>query len=142
MYRNVLLAIDLTYAESWGNALPAAIEAARQGNGTLHLMMVVPEFGMSIVGSFFPRDYEREAVQVAHDRLQAFADENVPDDVDVEVRIGHGRPYEQILSASREMNADLIVIGPTQPGAEDYFLGSTASRVVRFAKCSVLVVRD
>ena len=40
-----------------------------------------------------------------------------------------------------ETNADLIVINSHKPGVEDYFLGSTASRVVRRAPCSVLVLR-
>ena len=141
MYRDILLAIDLAYENSWAAALPAAVDSARHHGATLHLMMVVPDFGMSIVGSFFPEGYEQQAIDKARERLRAFADEHVPEDVEVEVHVGHGRPYEVILASAKRIGADLIVIGPHQPGTEDYFLGSTASRVVRFAKCSVLVVR-
>ena len=37
--------------------------------------------------------------------------------------------------------ADLIIIASHKPGFQDYFLGSTAAKVVRHAPCSVLVVR-
>lgn len=142
MYRNVLLAIDMTYEDSWSHALPPAVETCRQHGATLHVMMVVPDFGMSIVGSFFPEGYEQEALEKAREQLHAFCKEHIPEEVEVMVHVGHGRPYEQILAAARDLPADLIIMGPNKPGAEDYLLGSTASKVARFAKCSVLIARD
>ena len=60
-------------------------------------------------------------------------------EMEVEVRIGH--PYKTILEVAQEKNADLIIVASHQPGFQDYFLGSTAAKVVRHATCSVLVVR-
>ncbi len=47
----------------------------------------------------------------------------------------------EICEFARSMNADLIVTGrhSQQGSLEHLFLGSVAERVVRFAKCSVLV---
>jgi nucleotide-binding universal stress UspA family protein len=42
---------------------------------------------------------------------------------------------------AEEKGADLIIIASHRPGLKDYFLGSTAAKVVRHAKCSVLVIR-
>ena len=42
---------------------------------------------------------------------------------------------------AKEKNADMIIIASHRPGLQDYFLGSTAAKVVRHATCSVLVVR-
>ena len=36
---------------------------------------------------------------------------------------------------------DVIVMASHQPKFSDYLLGSTAARVVRHAKCSVLIAR-
>jgi len=58
---------------------------------------------------------------------------------EVEVRVGH--PYHSILEVAKENSAELIVIASHQPGLQDYLLGSTAAKVVRHAKCSVLVLR-
>jgi nucleotide-binding universal stress UspA family protein len=59
--------------------------------------------------------------------------------MDVDVRVGHS--YDTILKVAKERNVDLIIIASHRPGFQDYFLGSTAAKVVRHANCSVLVVR-
>ncbi|MDX1609679.1 MAG: universal stress protein [Halofilum sp. (in: g-proteobacteria)] len=142
MYKNILLAVDIDSEESWKRAMPAAVNACQHDDATLHVLMVVPDFGMSIVGSFFPEGYEKQALERAHEHMESFVKEHVPKGVPVEVHVGHGRPYEQILETAKRIPADLIVMGPHRPGAEDYLLGSTASRVARFAKCSVLIARN
>ena len=40
------------------------------------------------------------------------------------------------------MSADLIVMTSHRTGVRTYFLGSNAGHVVRYATCSVLVVRQ
>jgi universal stress protein G len=59
-----------------------------------------------------------------------------------EIRTAHGSTYDEILSAARDCGADLIVVASHQPGLSDYLLGSTAAKIVRHAKISVLVIRD
>ena len=46
-----------------------------------------------------------------------------------------------ILEESQAVNADLIVMASHRPAMKTYFLGSNAGYVVRYASCSVLVVR-
>jgi nucleotide-binding universal stress UspA family protein len=56
------------------------------------------------------------------------------------VRLGH--PAGEILTAAREQDADLIVVGARgQPRAEPFRLGGVAQKIVKYAPCSVLVVR-
>ena len=59
--------------------------------------------------------------------------------VDYDIR--EGNAPTNILDAAKEHDADLILIGSHVPGFSDYFIGSTAARVVRHAQCSVLVER-
>ncbi len=49
IYKNVLLTVDLTDETSWRKALPAAVEYCRAFGATLHLLSVVPDFGMTVV---------------------------------------------------------------------------------------------
>ncbi|MEQ8603632.1 MAG: universal stress protein [Marivibrio sp.] len=141
MYKNILLAIDLGHDESWAKALPTAVEYAQKFGSALHLVTVVPDFGMSIVGSFFPENFEEKAIHEAGEKLQAFADAHLPDGLEAHCHVAHGKSYDEILAAAKKLDADLIVMGSHQPGAETYLLGSTAAHVTRFARCSVLVVR-
>jgi len=59
--------------------------------------------------------------------------------MDVVIRSGHS--YKTILEVAKESRAELIIIASHRPGLQDYFLGSTAAKVVRHATCSVLVMR-
>ncbi len=140
IFQKVLLAIDMSDPKSWEKPLPVALESA--GAGALHVVTVVPDFGMSIVGGFFPKEYEKEALEKAQAALHDWTASHVPDGTPVQHIIGHGAIYEEILRVAREISADLIVMGSHRPKAEDFFLGPNAARVVRHASCSVTVVRD
>src|SRR5271167_3236762 len=50
--------------------------------------------------------------------------------------------YAEILAVAESAAADLVVVGSHRPAMKDYLLGTNASRVVRHARCSVLVARD
>jgi hypothetical protein len=45
------------------------------------------------------------------------------------------------LGVAEEAGADLVVVGSHRPAMKDYLLGTNAARVVRHARCSVLVAR-
>ncbi|MFQ5998178.1 MAG: universal stress protein, partial [Candidatus Bathyarchaeia archaeon] len=60
--------------------------------------------------------------------------------LDVSIRILHGNPAEEIIKESENVN--LIVIGCRGlTGAKAFFLGSVSSRVSRYARCPVLIVK-
>ena len=59
----------------------------------------------------------------------------------VRSEIVKGHTARTIIDYAAANNVDCIVIGSHKPGISDYFLGSTASRVVRHAPCAVHVHR-
>lgn len=141
MYNNILLPIDLNDESSWVKALPVAMENCQAFGAVLHLMTVVPDFRMAIVGSFFPEGYEQKAIEETSKQLHAFKTKNVPDTLKVQHVVGHGTVYEEILRVAKASGADLIVMGSHRPELKDYLLGPNAARVVRHSDTSVLVVR-
>ncbi len=141
MYKSILLAVDLNDETSWTKALPVAAGLCQGSGGNLHVITVVPGFGMSIVGSYFPENYEQEAIEKAMAQLKGFCDTNVPDGISVQHVVGNGNVYEAVLKTAVDVNADLIVMAAHRPELSDYLLGPNAARVVRHAKISVLVVR-
>lgn len=58
-----------------------------------------------------------------------------------EAHLGSGQPGSFIVDYAKKHGVDCIVIASHKPGIEDYFLGSTAARVVRHANCAVHVIR-
>jgi nucleotide-binding universal stress UspA family protein len=59
-----------------------------------------------------------------------------------DIKIRRGNAAEQILDEAEAWQADLIVIGQLgRRGLTRFFMGSTATRIVQFAPCSVLLVK-
>ncbi|NUQ72320.1 MAG: universal stress protein [Polyangiaceae bacterium] len=80
---------------------------------------------------------EREAKEYL-DKMAAGAPEGIIESVLVHA----GTPWRSICAAGRELGVDLIVIGSHGYQGLDRLIGTTASKVVNHAECSVLVVRS
>ena len=52
-----------------------------------------------------------------------------------------GGIYHEVLEEAKTFGCDIIVMSSHRPAMKTYFLGSNAGHMVRYAKCSVLVVR-
>ncbi len=142
MFKEILLPIDLGEVESSRKAVSTAIELSRTEGARLHLLCVVPGFGMSIVSQFFPEGFEEKSRAEVANQLDDFIAKNVPSEIASRAVVANGTVYEEILKAARETKCDLIVMASHRPELKDYLLGPNAARVVRHATCSVLVVRD
>ncbi len=142
MYQNILFPVDVTEQSSWQVALPVVLEMVQAFNAKLHVMTVVPDFGMSIVGQFFPGNAEDTLIKGATEALHKFTEEHIPSDVTVRHVITQGTVYECIIDTADRVDADLIVMAAHRPELKDYLLGPNAARVVRHSSRSVLVVRN
>jgi nucleotide-binding universal stress UspA family protein len=64
------------------------------------------------------------------------------DDVELTLQIAEGDPAEEVVAASRTLEADLIVLAiHGREGVSRWFVGGTAESVVRNTFCPVMVVR-
>jgi len=142
MYKNILLTVDLNDESSWKKALPAAVDCCQAFGASLRVATVIPDFGLSAVGAYFPRDYAEKALAKAKKDLQAFVGKHIPSDVETRRSVGYGTVYAEILKIAKKADCDLIIMASHRPALKDYLLGPNAARVVRHAKQSVLVVRD
>ena len=136
MKKSILIAVDL------GNTakVDALIDhASRYDNGNFKIILLnVVEDIPSWAAVELPRNILEKSAQSSLEKLKALA-KSSSIEVGVEVRVGH--PYKTILEVAEEKSAELIIVASHQPDLQDYFLGSTAAKVVRHATCSVLVVR-
>lgn len=142
MYADIMLAVDLVNPATQMKAVRTAVSLAQSYGARLHLITVVPDYGMSIVGGFFTKEHERQAIEEANKALHVFAAGNIPKEIKLQHIVGHGTIYQEILRYAADTGCDLIVMASHRPELEDYLLGPNAARVVRHAGCSVMVVRD
>ena len=141
MAKKILLPIDLNSPASWIKPLSEA-QKMLIGGGELHVVSVLPDFGMSMVGQFFKAGFEQTALHSFGEALRGWVRQNVPNAIEVHPHVLHGNIYDEILRAADKLDVDVIVMGAHRPEARDYLLGPNAARVVRHARQSVYVVRD
>ncbi|MDA0229668.1 MAG: universal stress protein [Proteobacteria bacterium] len=141
MYETILLPLDLNETSSWEKALPAAADLCRISGGTLHVMTVLPGYGMNLVGQYFPEGAEEAGEAAALDELKKLTAELVPKGIALEHSVVQGAVHEQIVATAERIGADPIVMAARRAGLADFLLGDNAYRVVRRYSHSVMVVR-
>ena len=85
--------------------------------------------------------FETKSLAGAAEQLNDYIAANIPSKIASKAFVASGTIYEEILRVASETGCDLIVMTSQRPELKDYLLGPNASRVVRHATCSVLVVR-
>ena len=136
MYQTIIVPIDVVNAEK----APEMLDAAQRlgGPDAKIVLLNVIETVPSYVSVHLPEGHAEKVKAEAVDELNGLAN-TTPLETEIEVRNGRASP--EILAAAKDKHADAIIIASHRPGFEDLFLGSTASRVVRHATCSVFVIR-
>jgi universal stress protein G len=143
MYKQILVPVDLTDPELAKPALATAVMMVAQSAGTVRLINVMPLTPV-MLAEYVPPDFEAQQRKSAEEALAIVAKETGLDPGRVSSAVRQGGIYQEILEEANAMKADLIVMTshrPQRPAVRTYFLGSNAGHVVRYAKCSVLVVR-
>ena len=144
MYKRILVPVDLADPELAKPALATAVMMAEQSGGTLRLMNVLPLTPV-MLAEYVPPDFEAQQRTSAEEALAIVAKETGLDPARVSSIVRQGGIYQEILEEANATRSDLIVMTshrPQRPAMRTYFLGSNAGHVVRYAKCSVLVVRQ
>lgn len=139
--KRILLPVDLFHPTGWEAALEHALLLAEHHDAELHLLTVIPSFGMPMVAAYFPQEFSTNASKEAEVEMAKFADANVPTSVKSVKHVKHGTIYKEIIAEAAQLGVDMIVMASHRPEMKDYLLGPNAARVVRHAKCSVTIIR-
>jgi nucleotide-binding universal stress UspA family protein len=140
MYTSILVPIDLGDSDLAKPAVSTAATLATTFNARVRLINVLPMTPV-MLAEYVPANFDAQQRQSCEEAIAIVAEESgiAPDRISTVVR--QGGIYHEILEEAVEINADLIVMSSHRPAMKTYFLGSNAGHVVRYAKCSVLVVR-
>jgi universal stress protein G len=144
MYKNILVPIDLADPELAKPAVATALMMTGESDGTIRLVNVLPLTPV-MLAEYVPPDFEMQQRKAAEDALAIVVKEAGLDPARLSSTVRQGGIYQEILEEANRIHADLIVMSSHRPqrhAVRTYFLGSNAGHVVRYAKCSVLVVRN
>ena len=138
--RNILVPVD--FSETSFMALHYAVAFAKQFEAAITLFHVVGP-------ATYPEEWryiglnETERCESAMKRLKALAERETLIGLRVEKIVATGIAFDAIVEYAKKMGADLIIAtshGLT--GWKHAIMGSTAERIVRYAPCPILVVRN
>lgn len=141
MYNKILVPVDLADTDLAKPAISTAVEMARSSNGSVRLVNVLAMTPV-MLAEYVPPDFDVQQRKSAEEALSIIAQECGLDAERVSATVRQGGIYHEVLEEAKGFNADLIVMSSHRPAMRTYFLGSNAGHVVRYAKCSVLVVRN
>ena len=136
MYAKIIVPIDLSHVETGKKAITIA-QKLLDKDGKIFLVNVVEDIP-TYVAAELPVGMLQESKEQALAELKATARAA---GINAEAEVRSGRAASAILDAAEEHEANLIIVASHRPGLSDYFLGSTASRVVRHAQCPVFIDR-
>jgi nucleotide-binding universal stress UspA family protein len=140
MFKRILVPVDLTEPEFAKPAIDTAIELARGSGGVVRVVNVLPMTPV-MLAEYVPADFDEQQRQSAEEAMAVLAKESGLEAARFSTVVRQGGIYHEVLEEAKLLPADLIVMSSHRPAMKTYFLGSNAGHVVRYAKCSVLVVR-
>lgn len=136
MFSNILIPVDLADIARAKDNLKRAAQLL-DNKGKITLINVVEDIP-TYVEFDLPENYAAKHLVQAQDHLENMVkNEGIKAGFD----ILRGKPGSAILDFAEENGVDLIIMASHKPELVDYLIGSTAARVVRHAKCSVMVIR-
>lgn len=131
-FNNILVPVDFSPAAI--AALQYAIELARPGRAKITLLHVIaPSDGADLDG----------ATQAARRQLEEVRKNEAAPSDRISLQVQTGIPFVEITERAAGDGADLIVLGRGHPGAAvQWANGHTSERVVRYAACPVLLLKE
>jgi nucleotide-binding universal stress UspA family protein len=140
MFRSILVPIDLADTELAKPAIATAATLSKTWGGSVRLLNVLPLTPV-MLAEYVPADFDTQQRQTAEEALAIVAQESGIEPGHISYAVRQGGIYHEVLEEAAAVKAELIVMTSHRPAMRTYFLGSNAGHVVRYAKCSVLVVR-
>lgn len=140
-YSNILVAVDGSKESELAFKKGAA--AAVRNNATLHLAHIIDNRSFGSIEAY-DRTIADRTMKNSEELLAKYKQEAEAAGVkNVNVIIEYGVPKVAIpKELAPKLNVDVIICGATGlNAAERFIMGSVSERIVRTAKCDVLVVR-
>ena len=140
MFKKILVPIDMQRIAHATEILKVAEQLAGQFGSSLHVMTVMPGFGMPIVATYFPADAKSSVRKSLEEKLLTLAKSKVT--AKFTTSVSEGKRGDEILKVAKKRKSDLILVGAKAPDRlSEAILGSVGTKIAQRAAASVMVVR-
>ena len=138
-----IIFVPVDFSAASLEALDFAIALAKRFGASIELRHVLdPMYAPGRFESPRLRSIRAEALREATLKLAKLAKQRVNPHVPVRHRVLKGIAYSAIVEAAAKTKADMIVMGSEgRTGMRRFLVGSVAEKVIRHARCAVLIAR-
>lgn len=143
--------VPYDFSEVATNALNFAAELAQKTSGSSVTVINVieqptPET-FKTMGVSDPDPMENvfisKMIEMVEGKMETLMADSTYKNIDLKYKIVLGNPYKEIAQEIIASEMELVVMGTTgASGAEEFFVGSNAERLVRFSTCPVITLRE
>jgi universal stress protein A len=142
--RKILVPTD--FSQDSDAALRMALSIAATFQARIFLLHVISKQSLAdyCLDQNLVDRFLNESIVFSNEKLQEVIDKNQQrGNIKVIPDIRNGQPYEEILKEASDRKIDLIVIASHgKTGLQKYFIGSVTEKVMKEAKCPVLLIRS
>jgi nucleotide-binding universal stress UspA family protein len=142
MYKNIVIPVDLSDKKNLNSIFPPALHFVNAFGSKIHLIYIIPDFGIKMVEDYLPRQWLADQKQKYFKQMEELIAKFIPEEIKAECYVGRGAIYDQVISYADKVEADLIIVSAVRPQFKGYMLGPNASKIVRHSAISVLVARE
>ena len=128
-------------------AFKKAIDLAEACKAKIYLTHVVEDTPDIFALDRFNKEGQKKIMKDLEKQSKEFFEKQIAkypeaQNVDIETKVLRGVASKEILNLQKKIKADMLVLSTHgQTAFEEFFWGNTASKIIRYARCSVLVVR-
>jgi len=142
VFKRIVIPIDLSDKHSMKAVLPIALQFVNNFGSKLHFLHIIPDFGMKIIEDYLPKHWIKDQKNKYEHQIKEIIKQYIPQEITVDFHVGRGAVYDEVIQYANEIKADLIMVSAVRPQLRDYMLGPNASKIVRHAGITVMVVRE
>jgi nucleotide-binding universal stress UspA family protein len=142
MFSSILIPIDITNSESSKNFLQNAFSFVKKMNAVAHIVYVQSTQAATFMEySTWPIN-DHSKIEDEQKLIKILSEIDLFNDLQKTIAIRSGNVLNEIIAEAREHQADLIIINSNTHGFTQSFMESIASKILRKASCSVLVLNS
>ena len=140
--------VPVDFSEQSKHAMHFAVEFSQLIEAEIVLIHVLefPVSQFSITGDAnrkaMENFYTGEFIKAVHERLEEWKEDLSKEGVMVKAVMKYGNPFQKISGTISDEEGDYIIMGSKgASGLKEFFVGSNAARMIRYAKCPVIIVK-
>ena len=148
MFEPKKILVPTDFSKYSDRAVQEAVDIASKYNANVVLLHVIDDNIRQCAADYclsneVVKQFEDESMKASKDKLQKSVKVAESKKVDISLEIKRGVPSEVILDEQLKKAIDLIVIASHgKTGILRHLIGSVTDKVIRAAKCPVLVIRE